>query len=181
MTRSMDDRFESHELAFDGRIVKGYAVSLRMADGTVVDRDYLHYPGAAVILPVLPSGDIVFIRNRRFAVDEHLLELPAGTLEAGEDPARCAARELTEETGYTARTLVRLGSFYSSPGASDEMLHAFLATDLVAGDQALEVHEEIVVETFDPVTVRGMCLAGSIHDGKTLATLGLYWASQGDA
>ena len=180
MTRSLPDRFESHTLAFDGRIVKGYAVTVRMDDETVVQRDYLHYPGAAVILPILPSGDIVFIRNRRFAVDEHLLELPAGTLDAGEDPALCAARELTEETGYTARTFTRLGSFYSSPGASDEMLHAFLATDLVAGEQALEAHEEIAVETFDPATVRGMCLSGLIHDGKTLAALGLYWASQGE-
>jgi ADP-ribose pyrophosphatase len=179
MTRRLQDRFESYELTFDGRIVKGYAVKLRTDVGAIVDRDYLHYPGAAVILPILPNGDIVLIRNRRFAVDEHLLELPAGTLEAGEDPALCAARELTEETGYTAGSVKPLGAFYSCPGTSDEMLHAFLATDLIAGEQALEVHEEITVETFSPDQVGAMCLDGTIHDGKTLATLGLYWASKG--
>ena len=87
MSKSFDERFVSHELIFDGKVAKGYVVEVRMDDGRVVRRDYFHYGGAAVILPVPDDGSIVLISNYRFAVDEHLLELPAGMLEAGEDPA----------------------------------------------------------------------------------------------
>ena len=77
----MNERFETSELIFDGHVAKGYKVHLRMPDGNVVQRDFIHYDGAAVVLPVLADGSIVLIRNYRFAVDEHLYELPAGMLE----------------------------------------------------------------------------------------------------
>ena len=175
----MNNRLEGRELIFDGRVAKGYKVRLRMPDGNVVQRDFFHYDGAAVVLPVLDDGSIVLIRNYRFAVDEHLCELPAGMLEAGEAPALCAARELTEETGYTAGRLEKLGVFYTGPGTTDEAMHAFLATDLTDGRQALEVYEEITVETYSDREVRRMVLDGVIHDGKTIAALGLYWLGRG--
>lgn len=177
MGKSFDERFVSHELVFDGYVAKGYAVQVRMDDGRVVSRDYFHYGGAAVILPVLADGSIVLIRNYRFTVDEHLLELPAGMLEAGEDPALCAARELTEETGYTAGSVTPLGTFYSGPGTTDETMHAFVATDLAAGEQNLETYERITVEVYSARDVRRMVLDGTIHDAKTIAALSLYWLS----
>ena len=108
----MNERFEKSELIFDGAVAKGYDVSVKMPDGNVVHRDFFHYDGAAVILPILDDGSVVLIRNYRFAVDEHLYELPAGMLETDEEPALCAARELTEETGYTAGKIEKLGIFY---------------------------------------------------------------------
>jgi ADP-ribose diphosphatase len=175
----MHDRFEKSELIFDGYVAKGYKVALRMPDGKVVQRDFFHYDGAAVILPVLSDGSIVLIRNRRFAVDEDLLELPAGMLEKGEEPALCAARELTEETGYTSGNVETLGVFYTGPGTTDETMYAFLATDLTNGQQALEDYEEISVVTYSDAEVRRMVLDGTLHDGKTIATLCLYWLSRG--
>ncbi len=177
---NLDKRFASHELVYDGKVAQAYAVEVRMADGQVVKRDWFHYPGAAVIVPVLDDGSIVMIRNRRFAVDETLLELPAGTLDAGEPPATCAPRELTEETGYVAGRIKPLGAFYACPGTSDEMLHAFLATDLTLGEQALEVHEQIEVEIVSPDDVRAMMRSGELHDGKSIAALGLYWLMKGE-
>ncbi|MBS3734770.1 MAG: NUDIX hydrolase [Phycisphaerae bacterium] len=171
----MDDRLVSKDLVYDGRIATGYKLRLRMGDGHVVERDYFHYNGAVVILPVLDDGRIVLIRNYRFAVDERLWELPAGMLEADEDPADCAARELAEETGHAAGAITRLGQFYSAPGTMDEVMHAYLATDLTAGPQNLERYEEITVEPQTEADVRGMIESGEIHDGKTLAALGLYW------
>lgn len=175
----MNERFETSELIFDGHVAKGYKVHLRMPDGNVVQRDFIHYDGAAVVLPVLADGSIVLIRNYRFAVDEHLYELPAGMLEKGENPSVCAARELTEETGYTAGNVERLGVFYTGPGTTDESMYAYLATELTDGRQDLETYEEITVEVISDRRVREMVLDGTIHDGKTIAALSLYWMRQG--
>jgi ADP-ribose pyrophosphatase len=175
----MNDRLEYRELVYDGKIAKGYRVGLRMPDGNVVQRDFIHYNGAAVVLPVLDDGAIVLIRNYRFAVNEYLYELPAGMLEEGEDPAECAARELIEETGYRAGRLEKLGAFYTGPGTTDENMHAFLATELTRGRQDLEAYEEIKVEVFPDGEVRRMVADGTIHDGKTIAALAYYWMRKG--
>jgi len=175
----MGKRFERCRQVVDGVIVKVYRVAVRTEQGQIIERDYIRYPGAAVILPVLGDGSIVLIRNWRFTADDRLIELPAGHLDAGEDPAVCAARELAEETGYTATRLEKLGAFYTSPGSSDEIMHAFLATELTAGRQQLEAFERITVEVLPDETVRGMVADGTIRDGKTIAALGLYWLGEG--
>jgi len=171
----MNDRFEYDELVFAGKIAEVHNVGVRMADGRVVRRDFIHYPGAVVVLPVLADGAMVLIRNYRFAVDEHLYELPAGVLERGEDPHKCAERELAEETGYAAGKIEKLGVFYTGPGTTDETMHSYLATALTDGPQALEEYEEITVEVLPAEKVRQMVLDGTIHDAKTIATLALYW------
>ena len=171
----MSERFIYDEEIFKGHIFEVRKVGLKMPDGQVVQRDLIRFPGAAVILPVLDDGSIVLIKNYRFAVDEDLYELPAGILEDSEDPAIGAARELTEETGYTAGQLVKLGKFYSSPGSTDEILHAYLATELTDGDQDLEIYEQITVEVVSDAQARQMVLDGRIHDAKSISTLSLYW------
>jgi ADP-ribose pyrophosphatase len=175
----MDNRFAYDELVFDGRVAKVHKVGLRMADGRVVPRDLIRYAGAAVVLPVLEDGSIVLIRNYRFAVDEELLELPAGILEPPEPPAACAARELAEETGYAAGRIEELGRFFSGPGTCDEVMHAFVATELTPGEQNLEPGEQIKVHVAREADVRDMLLDGRIHDAKTIATLGLYLLTKG--
>ena len=171
----MDDRFAYRELIHKGKVATFEKVGVRMPDGKVVDRDLVGYSGAAVVLPVLDDGSVVMIRNYRFAVDERLLELPAGMLEADEDPAICAARELTEETGYRAGRIEALGMFYTGPGTTDERMFAFLATGLTAGPQELEEYEQITLEVLPPDRVRRMILDGTLHDGKSVAALALYW------
>ena len=163
---------------FSGRIVQLQEIDLQMDDGKIATREFLHYPGAAVVLPMLADGSIVMIRNYRFAVDEDLWELPAGILEDDEDPADCAARKLTEETGYTAGQFRKLGQFYPGPGTADEVMHAYLATELTAGQQALEDYEDITVEVLPEATIRKMVTDGTIHDGKTIVTLAYYWLEQ---
>jgi len=172
---AMNDRITSRELTFDGKVVKGYRVGLRMADGNVVARDFFQYDRAAVVLPILADGSVVLIRNYRFAVDEQLLELPAGMLDDGEDPAAGAARELAEETGYRAERIESLGCFYTSPGTSDAQIEAFLATELTSGRQELEPYEEIAIEVMSEQQIRQALIDGTIHDAKTISALTLYW------
>jgi len=166
---------ESDQLVFAGKIAKVHKVMLRMDDGQVVSRELIRYPGAAVVLPVLDDGSIVLIRQYRFAVGGIIYELPAGMLDGDEDPAGCAVRELAEETGYVPGELIKLIEFYSAPGTSDEVLHAFLASKLKPGPQALEMHEQITLEIVSDARARQMVLSGEIRDGKTIATLSLYW------
>jgi ADP-ribose pyrophosphatase len=143
-------------------------------DGKEIVRDLVEHPGAAVILPQLDDGRIVLIRNLRRTVGKILWELPAGTLDPGESPEVCAARELEEETGYRAGTLAPLTEFFASPGILNERMHGFLATDLVPTAQNLDHDEEIQVFPIPQWQVRDMLKDGHIEDAKTIALL-LYW------
>ena len=174
-----DQRFEYDEIVFKGRVAEVHKVGVRMPDGRVVQRDWIRYNGAAVILPILDGGFIVLIRNYRFAVEETLYELPAGMLDAGEDPAVGAARELAEETGYAAGRLEKLGQYYTGPGTCNELMHAFVATGLSAGQQRLEAYEQIEAESVSDADIRAMVADGRIHDAKTIATLSLWWLRKG--
>ncbi len=136
--------------------------------------DVVVHPGAAVILPVLDDGRIVLIHNYRVAAGAELLEIPAGTLDPGEAPAACAARELTEETGYRAATLAPLLAFYSSPGMMTERMHLFLATGLTPGPTAHEAGEQIRVTTLPLSDALAAIPAGRIVDAKTIVALLFY-------
>jgi ADP-ribose pyrophosphatase len=141
------------------------------ADGKRIRREVVRHPGAVVVLPVMDDGRIVLIRNHRASVDQELWELPAGTLAAGEEPAACAGRELEEETGFAAGRLEPLGRFYTSPGLSDELMWAFLATGLRHVGQRLEEDERLTVHVMGLDTVREMIERGDVVDGKTILTV----------
>ncbi|HEY1922114.1 MAG TPA: NUDIX hydrolase [Tepidisphaeraceae bacterium] len=136
-------------------------------------RELVVHPGAVVILPFL-ADKVLLIRNHRYAAGTTLIELPAGTLEKGEDPMNCAGRELLEETGYLAGRLKPLASFFSSPGVLTEKLYAFAAYDLEKKTAALEEDEEIEImpASFDEAIE--MIRTAQIIDAKTIATLLLF-------
>jgi ADP-ribose pyrophosphatase len=139
-------------------------------------REVVVHPGAVVVLPILDDGRIVMIRQLRHAIDCELWELPAGTREAGESPLETARRELIEETGYEAGAIEPLAEFYTSPGIITEKMHAFVVTKLGYVGQRLEETESIDVEIVALSDARDMLVRGEIHDGKTLAVLGMYFA-----
>lgn len=145
----------------------------RTADGSVHAREVARHPGAVTILPLLDDGRVCLIRNYRVAVDQTLIELPAGTLEPGEEPAATARRELEEETGYRAAEVRQLCEFYMSPGVLSERMVLFLATGLTGGPARLEGGEQI--EPFVVSWDEAMALIerGEIRDSKTL--VGLLW------
>ena len=137
-------------------------------------REVVVHPGAVVILPLLPNGEVMLIRTRRYAVGQVLLELPAGTLEKNEDPINCAGRELLEETGYLAGRLKPIGNFFTSPGILSEKMYAYAAYDLEQQTQSLEQGEDIELMPTPYSDVLRMIDRGEIHDGKTIATLLIY-------
>ncbi len=171
----MDDTADERARLLTGRKFAVDRVRVRARDGGLVEREVIVHPGAVVILPVRADGRVVMLRSHRFAVGETLWELPAGTLEPGEDPQRCAARELEEETGYTSARIEPLHQFYTTPGICTERMHAFLAHDArPAGQQALGETERVEVELVTRARLDELLARGQLQDGKTLATL-LLW------
>ena len=164
----MGERFDVDRLALPTR------------DGGQVWRELVVHPGSVVVLPLLNAREVVMIKNHRFSVDATLWELCAGTLEHGEEPLRCAHRELAEETGYQAQTMRPLCRFYPAPGISDELMHAFVATDLERHAPRLEPSERIETELVELPELEAMIADGRIVDGKTIAVL-LYWLRFGPA
>ena len=162
------------ELLLDAKrfqVVRKYQVT---RDGQRLPRQIVQHGGAVVILPLLEDGRLVLIDNYRIAVEETLLELPAGTLEPGEDPLEAAHRELAEETGYRAGSMERLVQFVSSPGILTEQMHLFLASELSPGPCQPEPGEEIQPRIVAWDEVLSMARDGRIHDAKTLVGILFY-------
>ncbi|HEY5974823.1 MAG TPA: NUDIX hydrolase [Geobacteraceae bacterium] len=131
----------------------------------------IRHPGGVGVLPLHDDGTVTLIRQLRPAVATTLLELPAGRLSPGEEPAACGQRELVEETGLTAASLTPLGVIQSSPGVFDEIIHLFLATGLTQGTAQPEHYEEIETIRLPLAEAIQMARDGRISDGKTIAAL----------
>lgn len=166
-----ETRLDGEEV-FSGRVLRLEVDRIRLPDGGESVREVVRHRGAAVVLPILDDGRVLLVRQFRYPVGEALLELPAGTLEPGEDPTACGARELTEETGYTAASVTSLGRFYAAPGYTDESLQAVLATGLeLTGDAEPDPDEIIEVEVVAADELFRRIETGEIRDSKTLATV----------
>jgi ADP-ribose pyrophosphatase len=159
------------EIGYHGRAFTVRKDTLKLPDGRETIYDIIDHPGAVAIIPVDKDGNIYFVRQFRPATGEVLLELPAGTLEKGEDPLDCAAREIQEETGFAARTFTPLGAVWLAPGYSTEYLHFFLATDLYPSRMNADEDEFISVDEISYGKAVEMARSGLIKDGKSLAGL----------
>ena len=162
------------ELVHTGRRIRVYVDTSTAADGTVIRRDVIKHPGAVVVLPVIDDGHVCLLRNTRPVVGETLWEVPAGTLEPGEELRPSAERELLEETGYRAARWRSLGYLYASPGVLDEKLHLFVAEGLTPGPNRPEADEELEPVTVPLADAVAMCFDGRVKDAKTV-TLLLLW------
>lgn len=160
---------------YAGRVVTLRLTCLPQPDGSRRLREIVeHSPGAAVVA-VDDQGQVVLVRQPRPAVGAHLLELPAGLVDPGEQPRECALRELAEETGYRAGTLEPLVSFYTSPGFCDELIHIFLAGDLeLLPEGQQDEEEEIELVRLPLEAAIEQVLRGEISDAKTVTGLLAY-------
>lgn len=162
-------RILSEERLYEGRVFRVRRDELEHASGYRTMREIVEHDGGAVIAALFPNRDILLIRQHRWPIDQVIYELPAGKLDPGEDPRDCALRELEEETGWKAGSLVPLTSIFTTPGFCSEQLHLFLATDLAPGTQALEPGEESIrVERVPLDHAVAMVRSGEIRDAKTI-------------
>ena len=163
------------QVIFEGRKVRLEVHHIRNEQtGVRSAREVVAHPGAVVILPVLGNDRVLLIKNRRYAANQVLVELPAGTLDKNESPMNCAGRELLEETGYLAGRLVPLGNFYTSPGILSEKMYGFIAYDLTEKQQALEEGEDIELLATSIDEAIEMIKNGEITDAKTIAALLMF-------
>ncbi|MFQ5576715.1 MAG: NUDIX hydrolase [Anaerolineae bacterium] len=157
-------------------IYQGSAVSLslrqsQLPDGTLVAREIIRTPGAVVIVPVTDTDQIRMVKQFRAAAGRWLVELPAGTLNPGEDPADAAPRELLEETGDRAANWRYLGGFFAAPGILTEYLHLYLASGLTPGPNRPDFDEQLHIITLSWRQALAMITRGEIEDAKTIAGL----------
>ena len=165
----------SHERIFDGRVFAIDRDRVRMPNGREVVVDVVRHPRSVVLIPVPEPGHVVLIRQFGYAVNKYLWELPAGSVDPGEEPEAAAKRECHEEIGQLPDTVVRLAALLPTPGYCDEEMIFFRVSGLSVPDEAaaLDEDEDIEPRTFTIADAREMVRRGEITDMKTVAGLTL--------
>ena len=166
----------SSQRVYQGRVLNLDVDRVRFPNGSEGQLELIRHAGAAAVLPFLDEPNdvearVLLIRQYRYAADRFLYEIPAGRLESGEEPIACARRELREEAGCEAATLMSLGGFFTTPGFIDEFIHLFIATGLTRGDPKPEIDEFIHSVSHTLLEGLRMIDRGEIVDGKTIIAL----------
>lgn len=166
----------NRELMYKGSILDIYKDTMEFANGTKEEWDFVsHRMGAAAVLPVLPDGRIIMVRQYRNALERETLEIPAGCRDSLTEHTKVSAtRELEEETGYRSDNIEFLLSLRTTVAFCDEMVDVYLATDLQPGEQHLDEAESIDVEIYSLEELQKMIFEGKIQDSKTVAAIMTY-------
>lgn len=166
----------SAERRYQGRIIHVDVDTVRFPDGSSGQLEMVRHPGASAVVPLLdepgsPDPRVLLIRQFRHAADGVIWEIPAGRLDPGESPERCAHRELAEETGMRAGRMEPLGLIYTTPGFTDERIHLFLAGGLSPGEHQREADEFLELHPLPWSEAMQLIDRGEIVDAKTLTAL----------
>lgn len=160
---------------YEGRIFNLDHDKADLPNGRVAGLDVIRHPGASAMVCLNENNEVLMLRQYRYAAGGYIWEIPAGTLEKGEDPKECALREVEEETGYSASGIEKLGEMFPAPGYTDELIHVFLVTGLTQSRQNLDADEILEVEPVKWEKALEMAHDGTIRDAKTVC--GLFWAA----
>jgi ADP-ribose pyrophosphatase len=167
----MDDPLLERRSVFDGRVVKLSVDRVRLPDGRLSELEMIRHPGAAAVVALDDGGQVLLVRQYRYATSGWLLEVPAGKLDGDESPQACAAREVEEETGFRPGELISLGWVWTTPGFTDEKIWLFLARDLTPSRQTLQADEVLTVERVPLARAVEMAASGELHDAKSVCAL----------
>lgn len=170
----------SSKRVYTGRVINVDIDTVRFPNGSTGDLEMVRHPGASAVVPFVsdPASDdpqILLIKQYRYAAEGFIYEIPAGKLDGNEAPADCARRELREETGCTAARMDHLLTFFTTPGFTDERIHAFMATGLTRGEEKHEKDEFMSTETVTLSRALKLIESGEISDAKTALAI-LYVA-----
>ncbi len=157
----------SSEKIFNGKLLNLRIDKVLLPDKRESFREIVEHPGAVSVVP-LNNEDIYLVKQYRKPVEEALLEIPAGTLEPGEDPLQCAHRELAEETGFKAGKIEKITTFYTSPGICTEIMHLYLASDLTDTEGQTDNDEFIKIEKHNYKDLNNLIIEGKIKDAKSI-------------
>lgn len=161
------------QLAYDGVLLRVVRDRVRCPDGHVAVREFIRHPGAVMIVAMPDAHTVLLERQFRYALGRSFVEMPAGKIDAGEDPLACAQRELLEETGYRAARWDRLGAFHNAIGYSDEKIEVYLARDLIYAGASKEAGEVLEVFTAPWRELLRWTTSGMVSDVKTI--VGVHW------
>ena len=164
----------STETVYRGHVVNLRVDMVEMPSGRQATREVVEHDECVAVVPVDERGNILLVRQYRYAPGKELLEIPAGGIDEGEDAVTAVKREMGEETGFSPKTVERMGGFYSSPGFCTEYLHLFLATDLVPNRLEAEDTESIQVMKVRPEELEGLIASEKICDSKSIAGIFTY-------
>jgi ADP-ribose diphosphatase len=170
------ERALESKTVYRGRLLQVLEDRVRMPDGRIAQREYVRHPGAVVMIPLLDLETVILVRQFRYALGRHFYELPAGKIDAGEEPLQTARRELREECGYEAADWRHLTTLHPCIGYSDERIEVYLARDLSHVGDAPDDGEFIEPLTLRIAVALEWVKTGRITDTKTIA--GLFWADQ---
>ena len=164
------------ELVHKGAIIDYYQDTIRIPNGNIAKWDYIKHKGAAAVVAVQDDGKLLMVRQYRNALDRETLEIPAGGLDGAEEPTElAAARELEEETGYTAGRIELLLSLRTTVAFCDEKIDVYVATDLKRSRQHLDEDEFLDVSSYDVEELLKMIYDCKIQDGKTVSAILAYY------
>ncbi|MDK2820057.1 MAG: ADP-ribose pyrophosphatase [Clostridia bacterium] len=161
----------SSEEIFDGKILKVHRDQVKLPNGKTSSREVVDHPGAVSIVALDDDKNIYLVRQFRYPVNKVLLEVPAGKLDGGEDPLDCAKRELAEEVGVAASEWQKILTFYTTPGFSNEIMHAFLAKGLTPHIEDKDEDEFLEVIKIPLKDAVNKILKGEIQDAKTISSI----------
>lgn len=166
----LEEKKISSKEIFEGKVMRVTVDTVELPNGAEATRELVHHRGAVCVLPLTDEGDVICVRQYRYAHGEVLLEIPAGKLEEGESDHRSAAlRELSEETGAVCRELRYLGKLYPSPAIFTEVIHMYMAKGLTFGETHPDDDEFLEVERIPLEELKDMVIRGEIYDSKTQA------------
>lgn len=163
-------------LVYEGSFLKVRKDEVELPDGSRSSREYIHHPGAAMLVPVTDQGNLVMIRQYRYPLQKEFIEFPAGKIDAGEDPLQTARRELGEEAGMSAREIRHLTTIHPVIGYSNERIEVYLAQGLQKTVQQLDEGEFLEVFEIPFADAMEKMRQGEITDVKTM--IGLFWYQQ---
>lgn len=162
----------SSEQVFDGVLLHVLKDEVELPNGHKATREWIKHPGAASVIPLLPDNQIILVKQFRYPVGQVTLEVPAGKLDiAGEDPLECAERELSEETGYTAKKFWKLTTIATTVGFSNEIIHLYAAKDLTAGKNHPDEDEFINTVKIPLTAALHLVETGKIIDSKSIISI----------